>query len=325
MLSVKRVLVLGAWLGCLPATAITATAQPGPGQPDRSVLPSVGVFESALSQGEVGRYDLQYGRSYLATDQAASTNDGVVSPANRRPVARDDAAKTVQDTRKVIRVLRNDRDAEGDTLTVVSVSRPVKGGRARILEGTRVRYIPPAGFTGVDEFTYTITDGNLSDTARVSVTVEEQVSSSVDCTPVQQEVRGSGGCYLALVAPPNCSVVADGWSVIQIEWTTGTTFCEGPHHVYIASHPAAESPVWDIPIDDTGGNFRSLGSNGSGFAMTRNIGGYLRLARADFDAIRRQLPASSTGQYHFAIGGFFSVDNGGSISESRTIVFPPLR
>jgi VCBS repeat-containing protein len=89
---------------------------------------------------------------------------------NDPPVAANDIATTVEDTSVTIDVLNNDFDANGDTLTVDSVTQGTDG--SVINNGNDVTYTPYLGFSGTDSFTYTISDGNGgTDTATVTVIV----------------------------------------------------------------------------------------------------------------------------------------------------------
>jgi VCBS repeat-containing protein len=91
-------------------------------------------------------------------------------PVNHPPVAVDDSATTPQDTAVTIDILGNDSDPDGDTLTLDSVG---PAGSGSITDnGTSVTYTPDPGFSGIDSFTYAISDGNGgTDTATVTVTV----------------------------------------------------------------------------------------------------------------------------------------------------------
>jgi hypothetical protein len=94
-----------------------------------------------------------------------------VGGVNDPPVANDDAAATDEDTPVVIDVVANDTDADGDALSVTSVTDPPNGSAVNNLDGS-VTYTPDPDFNGTDSFDYTISDGNGgTDTATVSVTV----------------------------------------------------------------------------------------------------------------------------------------------------------
>lgn len=95
-------------------------------------------------------------------------------PPNLMPVAEADAAITNEHTPVIIPVLDNDYDPDvGDTLTVESVTQG-NAGYVTIVDDLHVRYGPTPGFNGIDNFTYTVSDGRGgTDTANVEVTVLE--------------------------------------------------------------------------------------------------------------------------------------------------------
>ena len=89
---------------------------------------------------------------------------------NQAPDAVDDATSVDEDSSVIVSVLANDVDADGDSLTVGSVSEPANGTAAINGDGT-VTYMPDAGFCGTDSFEYTVSDGELTDTATVYIEV----------------------------------------------------------------------------------------------------------------------------------------------------------
>jgi len=99
-------------------------------------------------------------------------------PPNLMPVAKDDIADTNEHTPVTIPVLDNDYDPDiGDTLTVDSVTQGTNGD-VTIIDDHHVSYSPDPGFNGIDNFTYTISDGNGgTDTATVTVTVLKTFAS----------------------------------------------------------------------------------------------------------------------------------------------------
>ena len=92
-------------------------------------------------------------------------------PANNPPVASDDMGTTVQDQSVMIDVLANDHDADGNSLTITAITQGANGTVAIAANGATVTYTPNAGFTGSDEFIYTVSDGTDDATAMVVVTV----------------------------------------------------------------------------------------------------------------------------------------------------------
>ena len=90
---------------------------------------------------------------------------------NIAPSAVDDPNKsTSEDIPLTISPLTNDSDPNGDNLTVTLVGRPVNG-TAVISGATQMVYTPTLNFHGSDVFTYTVSDGALTDTATITVTV----------------------------------------------------------------------------------------------------------------------------------------------------------
>lgn len=151
--------------------------------------------------------------------------------------------------------------------------------------------------------------------------------ASIDCTQQLQRVAGSGGCRLDFVSPANCAALdfaTQGY--VEFAWSTGGTFCEGDHVFYLFGHPpstwvtATSTNGIEIRIPTTDGNVVALGSNGSTCAMTRNVGGFLRLVRADLEAAGL---TTTTGQYHWAVQGYWDLNNGGSTTGSATFTVLP--
>ncbi|HCG5963274.1 TPA: tandem-95 repeat protein [Vibrio parahaemolyticus] len=111
--------------------------------------------------------------TYIVTSGGASESTTVnvdVTPVNDVPVAKDDTATTQEDTAVTIDVLPNDTDIDGDTLRIDSASVPSDQGTVEIVDGKLV-FTPAENFNGDAEITYTVTDGELTDEAKVTVTV----------------------------------------------------------------------------------------------------------------------------------------------------------
>jgi large repetitive protein len=119
--------------------------------------------------------------TYAASDGVAASDPATVTitvnAVNDAPVAVDDSATTPQDTAVLIDVLANDTDVELDPLTVISISVPAHGTAVPTEGG--ITYTPNTGFTGTDSFTYTVSDGILSDVATVTIEVTRVNSSPV--------------------------------------------------------------------------------------------------------------------------------------------------
>ncbi|HHC6721304.1 TPA: tandem-95 repeat protein, partial [Vibrio parahaemolyticus] len=77
---------------------------------------------------------------------------------------------TQEDTAVTIDVLPNDTDVDGDKLSIQSASVPEAQGKVEIVDGKLV-FTPAENFNGHAEIIYTVTDGELTDEAKVTVTV----------------------------------------------------------------------------------------------------------------------------------------------------------
>ncbi|WP_308390811.1 tandem-95 repeat protein [Vibrio parahaemolyticus] len=111
--------------------------------------------------------------TYIVTSGGVSESTTVsvdVTPVNDAPVAKDDTAITDEDTPVTIDVLPNDNDIDGDKLSIQSASVPEAQGKVEIVDGKLV-FTPAENFNGQAEITYTVTDGQLTDEAKVTVTV----------------------------------------------------------------------------------------------------------------------------------------------------------
>jgi hypothetical protein len=122
------------------------------------------------------------GSCSLATDQRgtgrpvdAACDVGAVELAQEyAPIATADAYTTTEETELVIAasgVLSNDLDGDWDALTATTVRVDPTGGALALSADGSFVYTPTLDFFGVDTFTYVVSDGTLTDTVQVSLTV----------------------------------------------------------------------------------------------------------------------------------------------------------
>jgi len=104
----------------------------------------------------------------------------LVNPSQDSPVSSGDNITTPMNAGVTFNPLSNDRDADGDTLEIDKVNKPKNGQVEENPDGT-LTYTPKDGFVGVDEFTYTVTDGNGNDSTN---TVRVQVEALPNSNPV---------------------------------------------------------------------------------------------------------------------------------------------
>ena len=96
------------------------------------------------------------------------------SGANEPPLANNDSAATTRDEAVLIDVLSNDTDPNSHALIITEVSSPTKGTAARTAQNM-INYTPAPDTDGTDSFSYTVSDGEHSTTATVTVTVDTRI------------------------------------------------------------------------------------------------------------------------------------------------------
>ena len=103
--------------------------------------------------------------------------------AGTAPEAVDDSATVAEDGTVRISVLANDRDAEGDALTLQTLGTALHGSVVLNNDGT-VQYTPAADFNGSDSFTYRASDASgPSNLATVRITVTPVNDAPTITTP----------------------------------------------------------------------------------------------------------------------------------------------
>lgn len=127
------------------------------------------------------------GLNYAANDTySGPTNLNLYAKwaINNPPVANADTAGTRQGKSinlSAAKLLANDTDAEGYTLTLTGVSAASTQGGTVSLNGGIITYAPAGGFEGADTFTYTVSDGRGATTiGTVTVTVQSSDAASLN-------------------------------------------------------------------------------------------------------------------------------------------------
>jgi hypothetical protein len=164
-------------------------------------------FTSFKLATTVGTVTLEGGNDF----GPGTANDTLFYIGNAAPVAVNDSTDVDQnrsnpDTNnsKLIPVLANDSDADGDSLSIPtdSVSDPAHG--TAVVEGSSIRYTPDDDYTGPDSFTYQASDGTArSLAATVSIDVV-QVMCSLDTVSASDPVSGATGTFTRLTDPVQC-------------------------------------------------------------------------------------------------------------------------
>ena len=170
------------------ALTYTASGLPAGLSIDPATGAITGTLDRSASQLTGGVYPI----IVSASDPSGAAESVTVSltVTDPAPVAVDDAARTNQDAGLVIPVLANDRDPDGDPLTVTSAT--AANGTATInAEGT-LNYVPGANFTGIDTIRYTISDGQ-GGTATAIVTITVDPVNHAPVVPGRDPIDATGG------------------------------------------------------------------------------------------------------------------------------------
>ena len=132
-----------------------------------------------------------------SNDDDVSGNNGLYDFWTVKIILENVAPEVVDDTFTVSEdsgltnkeVVSNDTDVDGDTLTVTSFSYTGAGTVAINADNTSIDYTPFLDFNGVEEITYTVSDGTLTDTGILTVTVtsENDAPEALDDTFTLQQ------------------------------------------------------------------------------------------------------------------------------------------
>ncbi|MFA5917406.1 MAG: Ig-like domain-containing protein [Candidatus Gracilibacteria bacterium] len=103
----------------------------------------------------------------------------IVNPVNDSPVAVDDTFTMVKNTTVEINLVGNDTDVDGDNLFISSLGAIINGTGTITTSKTGVIFTPNTDFVGTIIFSYVVSDGILTDTGTVTVTINSANSLPV--------------------------------------------------------------------------------------------------------------------------------------------------
>jgi GH18 family chitinase len=156
------------------------------------------------------------------------------------PVAVDDSVQAATGQSVTFSPLANDSDPDGDTLDIISID-GVENGTVSD-SGNVLTFTPAAGFSGVETFSYTVSDpGGLTDSATVSVTVEpgdDADSSGLPGFQYATTIDWGTGFNGEITLTNNGDTTWNGWN-IEFDWEHRLTQVwngklaqvSGEHHV----------------------------------------------------------------------------------------------
>ena len=169
--------------------------------------------------------------TYTVTDSGGLTADAqvnvTVTPVNDAPVANPDTATVIEDTPTEIDVVSNDTDVDLNSISLNDPGACTDGAHGSVtsFDSGSVTYDPDPDFFGVDTFTCEVTDGDLTSSATVTVTVtnvddaprpfdddlvvREGLSASVNITLNDEEVDGQ------TISIQSCGDGSNGTTIIS--------------------------------------------------------------------------------------------------------------
>ncbi|WP_177175901.1 Ig-like domain-containing protein [Sphingopyxis sp. YR583] len=210
---------------------------------------------------------------------AVATVTLTVTPVNDGPVAVNDNFVTAEDTPVTFDVRANDIDDDGPSLTVTAIdgtaiaanqSVSVVGGSVTLNPDGTLTFTPNANYNGAPQFTYTVSDGQLSNTATVQGVVtpvndapaaSAPPATTAEDTPVSgqivaSDVDGDTLGYTVTTAPANgiVTVNTDG----SYTYTPNANFngtdsfavsvSDGNGGTTLVTIPVTVTPVNDAPV-----------------------------------------------------------------------------
>ncbi|MBA3528234.1 MAG: tandem-95 repeat protein, partial [Propionibacteriaceae bacterium] len=145
----------------------------GPNHAASFTLDKDGSFTYTPVANFNGPDTFKYKASNTKGDSDTATVSITVKPVNDAPNATNDTASTDEDTPLDVNVLANDKDVEGESLSISSFSNTSEhGGTVSKNDNGTLRYTPKENYNGPDSFTYKANDGTAdSNTATVNITV----------------------------------------------------------------------------------------------------------------------------------------------------------
>lgn len=204
--------------------------------------------------------------TYTASDGALTDTGTVtisVTCVADSPKALDDVASTAEDGSVSVNVLGNDTDPDGDTLTVDSVTDP-EHGTATVNGFGGVDYQPDPDYCGNDAFSYVASDGSLTDTATVEVSVScvndppvavDDAAGTPEDTVVHVHVRTNDtdvdGDNLTVVSATD---PAHGTATVEngaVAYTPDPDFCGSDSFDYTVRDPSGTTDVGTVSVTVT--------------------------------------------------------------------------
>jgi uncharacterized repeat protein (TIGR01451 family) len=168
-----------------------------------------------------------------------------VGAVNDDPTLNGESGSTAEDTPLTVDVLANDSDVDGDNLTLLAG--PVASNGTATVSGDEITFTPDADFNGTGTVTYYVTDGTVTNSAQLVVTV------TIDVLANDSDPDGDGLTLISATAS-NGTVSVSG---SDITFTPSTNFNGSASVTYYVTDGAVTNsaridltvdPVNDVPV-----------------------------------------------------------------------------
>ena len=192
--------------------------------------------------------------TYTVSDGVKTSTGTVnvsVSPINDDPVAQDDQAASRSGEPRVIPVVANDLDIDGDALTVTHVSTPGHGTAVISADAQHVTYRSVDGYVGTDAFTYTVSDGKGGvDVATVFVDVVTGNTPPIAVNDVASHTSSTGSFKIRVLANDS-DPEGDKFELVGVSTpSNGTATISGRQIIYTIGVSTALQDQFTYTIQD---------------------------------------------------------------------------
>jgi hypothetical protein len=259
--------------------------------PVNTQFPKSGFYKGLLEEGRV-LYDTVLSTNFMATESKNYLTPQLFygrssfdfSNTNQSPVAIPFTVDCLENGSVTIDVLFKCFDPDGDTITITDNGTPADG--ETVTTANKIVYTPTASFFGVDEFTYTISDGNgHTSSALVRVNV------------IEVDVPQPAGPYAFKYGLP-WALPASNDDIVFINYPqTGTL-----------NFPVGDNTTWNkvlVVVPPAGG----ITTGSSGNSKNMKWGGVIMIGFDYFRTGPTEVLGEAANQGPYKGGDFFNVSN----------------
>ncbi|ESQ74048.1 S-layer family protein [Asticcacaulis sp. AC402] len=188
------------------------------------VTPTVGGYSISHPANYNGLITLSYNVVDGNGGSIAGTLTYNLAPVNDAPVAQDTTATTDEDEAVTIDVASLISDIDSGSLTVTATVPEAQGTVS--VDGTVITFTPASNFNGEASISYTVSDGELTDTATVTVTVDpvNDAPTNGGTTDVAATEGGATVSVNALAGADDVDEGTDLYVVLTDELPAGVSY-----------------------------------------------------------------------------------------------------